>query len=39
MRTVDITVILPTDKYVFQDPNFKPQQTFKTLYLLHGIFG
>ena len=39
MRTVDITVILPTDKYVFTDPNFKPQTTFKTLYLLHGIFG
>ena len=39
MRTVDITVILPTDKFVFTDPDFKPQTTFKTLYLLHGIFG
>ena len=29
MRTVDITVILPTDKYVFTDPDFKPQTTFK----------
>lgn len=39
MRTVDITMILPTDKYVFTDPNFKPQTTFKTLYLLHGILA
>ena len=39
MRTVDITVILPTDKYVFTDPDFKPQTTFKTLYLLHGILA
>lgn len=39
MRTVDITVILPTDKFVFTDPNYKPLKTFKTLYLLHGIFG
>ena len=39
MRTVDITVILPTDKFVATDPHFKPQSTFKTLYLLHGILG
>ncbi len=39
MRTVDITVILPTDKFVFTDPNYKPLKEFKTLYLLHGIFG
>ena len=26
MRTVDITVILPTDKFVFTDPDFKPQR-------------
>lgn len=39
MRTVDITVILPTDKFVFTDPNYKPPKTYKTLYLLHGIFG
>ncbi len=39
MRTVDITVILPTDKFVFTDPNYEPPKTFKTLYLLHGIFG
>ena len=39
MRTVDITVILPTDKYVASDPHYQPPKTFKTLYLLHGIFG
>ena len=34
MRTVNITVILPADKL----PR-RPQKPFKTLYLLHGIFG
>ncbi len=39
MRTVPIQVVLPTDKMVFPgqpQPEIKP---FKTLYLLHGIFG
>ncbi len=39
MRTVPIQVVLPTDKIVFPgqpEPEAKP---FKTLYLLHGIFG
>lgn len=39
LRTVDIDVIIPTDKFVFGNPNFKPSKEFKTLYLLHGIFG
>lgn len=39
MRTVDITIILPTDKVAFGDANQKMPKTFKTLYLLHGIFG
>ncbi len=39
MRTVDITVILPTDKVVFDNPSYEIPKTFKTLYLLHGIFG
>ena len=37
MRTVPIQVVLPTDK---QLPNGEPPKgPFKTLYLLHGIFG
>ena len=37
MRTVSINVILPVDKLVFdKEEEVKP---FKTLYLLHGIFG
>jgi len=39
MRTVDITMVLPTDKVLFGS-GYTPQPTrFKTLYLLHGIFG
>ena len=38
MRTVPITVVLPTDKAL--GPNAPiPQGPFPTLYLLHGIFG
>lgn len=39
MRTVPVNVILPVDKLAFPgepDPDARP---FKTLYLLHGIFG
>lgn len=37
MRTVSINVILPVDKVLFgKEEIIKP---FKTLYLLHGIFG
>ena len=40
MRTVPINVILPTDKMVFSpEQKDKEQKPFKTLYLLHGIFG
>lgn len=38
MRTVPIQVILPTDKALFEEQP-KDQKPFKTLYLLHGIFG
>ena len=38
MRTVPIQVILPTDKSAGPG-NPPPQGPFKTLYLLHGIFG
>ena len=38
MRTVPIQVVLPTDKTLGPDGS-APQGPFKTLYLLHGIFG
>ena len=38
MRTVPIQVVLPTDKTLAPDGS-APQGPFKTLYLLHGIFG
>ena len=34
MRTVTINAIIPVDKKLNQ-----PNKKFKTLYLLHGIFG
>ncbi len=39
MRTVPITVVLPTDKMVFPGMPVPEEKPFKTLYLLHGIFG
>ena len=36
MRTVTVQVLLPTDKMA---PGAAPKGPFKTLYLLHGIFG
>lgn len=39
MRTVPIQVILPTDKMTFTDEPKAESKPFKTLYLLHGIFG
>ncbi len=38
MRTVPITVVLPTDKLNFGGAP-REEKPFKTLYLLHGIFG
>ncbi len=39
MRTVPVTVVLPTDKMMdFTDP-LLPEKKFPTLYLLHGIIG
>ena len=38
MRTVTANVVLPTDKISFGEGSPQPQK-FKTLYLLHGIFG
>ena len=39
MRTVPIQVVLPTDKMVFPGQSQPEEKPFKTLYLLHGIFG
>ena len=38
MRTVPLQVILPVDKFTFGQPK-REEKPFKTLYLLHGIFG
>ena len=38
-RTVGIKVILPTDKHVFPGKEAPEKKPYKTLYLLHGIFG
>lgn len=39
MRTVTVNAILPTDKLVFPGQPVREKKPFKTLYLLHGIFG
>ncbi len=40
MRTVPIKVILPTDKHLGNGEKIsKEKKLFKTLYLLHGVFG
>lgn len=39
MRTVPVTVVLPVDKLAFPGMPQKKIEKYKTLYLLHGIFG
>lgn len=39
MRTVPVNVILPVDKMVFPGMPAREEKPYKTLYLLHGIFG
>jgi S-formylglutathione hydrolase FrmB len=39
MRTVPINVILPVDKLTFPGMPVREDKPFKTLYLLHGVFG
>lgn len=39
MRTVPINVILPADKMVFPGMPEREEKPYKTLYLLHGVFG
>lgn len=39
MRTVDVNVILPVDKLPFPGMPVRENKPYKTLYLLHGVFG
>lgn len=39
MRTVPINVILPVDKMTFPGMSVREDKPYKTLYLLHGVFG
>lgn len=39
MREVEFTAYLPFDEYDYQKQAFCSKPPFKTLYLLHGIFG
>ncbi|MCI8402490.1 MAG: acetylesterase [Lachnospiraceae bacterium] len=39
MRTVPVNVVLPVDKIAFPGMKKRPEAPFKTLYLLHGVFG
>lgn len=39
MRTVPVNVILPADKMVFPGMPAREDKPYKTLYLLHGVFG
>ena len=38
-RTVPLTVMLPTDKQLPGQPGYQNAAPYKTLYLLHGVFG
>ena len=39
MRSVNVNVILPTDKIPVPGAPVREDKPYKTLYLLHGIFG
>lgn len=39
MRTVPVQVILPVDKLIFPGMPVREDKPYKTLYLLHGVFG
>ena len=39
MRTVTINAVVPVDKMVMPGQEVREKKPFKTLYLLHGIFG
>ena len=39
MRTINVNAIIPVDKISFNTKEVKKQKKFKTLYLLHGVYG
>ncbi len=39
MRTVTVNAVIPVDKITFPGMPVREKKPFKTLYLLHGIFG
>jgi len=39
LRPVTVNVVIPTDKMVFPGMPVPEKKPFKTLYLLHGVFG
>ncbi len=39
MRTVPVNVVLPVDKLYFPGSAVRWERPYKTLYLLHGVFG
>ena len=39
LRTVNVTVVLPTDTLDMDTMTYNQKKEYKTLYLLHGIFG
>lgn len=39
MRAVPVNVILPVDKVIFPGMPVRAEKPYKTLYLLHGVFG
>lgn len=39
MRTINVNAIIPVDKISFNKQEVRKQKKFKTLYLLHGVFG
>ena len=38
LRTVDVTVVLPTDTLDMDTMTYNQKKEYKTLYLLHGSF-
>jgi len=39
MRDARVKAVVPVDKYDFGGVNISRNKPFKTLYLLHGVFG
>ena len=39
MRTINVNAIIPVDKISFRKEEERKAKKFKTLYLLHGVFG